>query len=377
MSRSRPRVRTVALVVVLVVALAAVPVAASAQQVGGSVTVPPDTTRTGDISAVGGTVVIEGTLDGDLEGFAGSVLITGTVTGDVEVAAGSVTISGTVEGDVEAAAGSVTVTESGRVGGSLSTGAGEVTVDGTVAGDVAAGADRFSLGPTAEVGGNVRYDAETVDIADSATVGGTVERAERISVDVGLPGVGSIDLGGSVVPGPVGFLLAFLANAVLGAALLLGAPGFARRVTATGTDRPAASAGVGLLTFVGIPVGLVILAITIVGLPLSLAGLLVYVPLLWVGFVYGAILTGTWVLDRAGYDSLWGGLAVGLALPALVSLVGLSWVVDLAYLLVGLGALALSALAVRRGAGPLGGEGGAEPTEPETGGDGTAGGEPA
>ncbi|MEF8906754.1 MAG: polymer-forming cytoskeletal protein [Haloarculaceae archaeon] len=357
-------VRRILPVLVIVIALAVVPATAGAQQVGGSVTIPPGTTQTGDISVVGGTVVVEGTLDGSLDGFAGSVLVTGTVTGDVEVATGSVTISGTVEGDVEAAAGAVTVTESGRVGGSLSAGAGDVSIDGTVAGDVAAGADRFSLGPTARVGGNVRYDAETVEIADGASVGGTTERVDGVDVAVDVPFAGNIDLGDSLVPAPVGFLAAFLANALLGAALLFGAPAFARRVTDTGTARPAASAGAGLATLVGVPVALVVVAITIVGIPLSFAGFLVYIPLLWVGFVYGALLTGTWVLGLAGYDSLWGGLAVGLALPALVSLVGVSWVVDLAYLLLGLGALALSALALRRGDRPLGGEGEHRDDEP-------------
>lgn len=361
--------RRVLLVLVIVAALAAVPATAGAQQVGGSVTVPPDTTQTGDISAVGGTVVVEGTLDGSLNGFAGSVLVTGTVTGDVEVAAGAVTISGTVEGDVEAAAGAVTVTESGRVGGSLSTGAGDVSIDGTVAGDVATGADRFALGSTAQVGGSVRYDAETVEIADGASVGGTTERVDGVDVNIDAPFAGDVDFGDPLVPAPLGLLAAFLANALLGAVLLLGAPGLARRVTGTGTGRPAVSAGVGLAMFVGIPVALVVLAITVVGIPLTVAGLLVYAPLLWVGFVYGALLAGTWLLERAGYDSLWGGLALGLALPALVSLVGPSWVIDLAYLLVGLGALALSALALRRGERSLPGEGGgSEPVEGAAGG---------
>jgi cytoskeletal protein CcmA (bactofilin family) len=345
-----------ALALVVVAAIGAVPAAASAQQVGGSVNVPAGTTQTGDLSVVGGTVVIEGTLDGSLQGLAGSVLVTGTVTGDVEVAAGSVTISGTVEGDVEAAAGAVTLTESGRVGGSLSTGAGDVSIDGTVEGDVSAGADRFTLGPTAQVGGNVRYDANTADIADGATVGGTVERVDDISVDVGVPVFGDVDFGGPVIPPVFGFLLAFLANALLGAVLLLAAPGFSRRVAETGAGRPAVSLGVGLLALVGIPAALVVVAITVVGIPLSIAGLLVFFPVLWVGFVYGAVLTGTWLLGLADYDSLWGGLLVGLTLPALVSLVGLSWVLDLGYLLLGLGAFALAAFGLRRGRSTSGGE---------------------
>jgi len=340
--------RRLAVLVVVVLALAAVPVV-SAQTVesGGTVTIPPDTTREGNISATAGTVIVEGTLDGNLEGFAGSVLITGTVTGDVEAVAGSVTISGTVEGDVEAAAGAVTVSQGGRVGGSLRAGTGSLTVEGTVEGDVEAGAETLTVGETATIGEDLRYDAETVSIADGAAISGTVERVDEVSVDVGLPFGGGFD--GPLFPPGFFAVFGFLVNALLGVALLLAAPGFACRVTDTGTSETRKSAGVGLLALVGIPVGLVVLAVTVVGIPLSIAGFVTYLLVLWVAFVYGALVVGTWLLDRGGYESRWGALAVGLLVPAVASLLPLGWVVTLAYLLVGLGAFALAALALRRG----------------------------
>jgi ABC-type transport system involved in multi-copper enzyme maturation permease subunit len=79
-----------------------------------------------------------------------------------------------------------------------------------------------------------------------------------------------------------------------------------------------------LLALVGIPVALAALAVTIVGIPLSIAGFVTYLLVLWVAFVYGAVVAGTWLLDLGGYESRWGALAVGL------------------------GAFALSALALRR-----------------------------
>jgi len=84
----------------------------------------------------------------------------------------------------------------------------------------------------------------------------------------------------------------------------------------------------------------VVLAVTVVGIPLSIAGLLTYLLVLWVAFVYGALVVGTWLLDRGGYESRWGALAVGL------------------------GAFALAALALRRGEGRDGIAPG-EQTEPE------------
>lgn len=334
---------------VVVLALAATPVA-SAQSVesGGSVTVPPDTTREGNLSTMSGTVVVEGTLDGNLEGVTGSVLITGTVTGDVQTSAGSVTISGTVDGDVEAAAGAVTVGRDGRVGGSLRTGSGSLTIDGAVDGDVEAGAETFTVGETAAIGGDVRYDAETVSIADGATVAGTVEQVDDIAVDAGLPLVGPVDFEGALFPPGLFATFGLLINAVLGAVLLLAAPGFARRVTETGTGDAPKSLGVGLLALVGTPVVLLLLTITVVGIPLALAGFTLYLLVLWAAFVYGAIVAGTWLLDLGGYDSRWGALVVGLLVSTLASLLPIGWVVTLAYVLVGFGAFALSALAVRR-----------------------------
>lgn len=350
--------RTIVLVVV-VLALAATPVA-SAQSVesGGSVTVPPDTTREGNLSTMGGTVVVEGTLDGSLDGLAGSVLITGTVTGDVEASAGSVRISGTVEGDVEVAAGSVTVGRDGRVGGSLRTGTGALTIDGIVEGDVEAGAETLTVGETATIGGNIQYDAETISIADGATVGGTVERVDDIAVDTSLPVVGPVDFEGPLFPPGLFTAFGLLVNAALGAVLLLAAPGFARRVTDTGTDEAPKSLGAGLLALVGIPVALLLLTVTIVGIPLAVAGFLLYLLVLWAAFVYGAIVSGTWLLDLGGYDSRWGALVVGLLVATVASLLPVGWIVTLAYMLVGLGAFALSALALRRtgGGGDMPGE---------------------
>jgi cytoskeletal protein CcmA (bactofilin family) len=350
-----------ALIVVLVLGTA--PAVASAQEVrtGGAVTVPAGTTQTGDITVFGGTVVVQGTLDGDIDGAAGSVLIAGTVTGDVEVAAGSVTVTGTVEGDLDTGAGSVTVAEGGRVGGSLSTGAGEVRIAGAVDGDAEIGTDRLTVAPTARIGGNLRYDAETVQIADGV-VAGTVERVDGLRVDAGPP---FFD-GGSLFSGPAFLVFGFLTNALLGALLLLAAPGFARRIVETGTGQPARSAGAGVLTLIGVPVGLVVLAITVVGLPLSLVGFFVFLPLLWVAFVYGAIVVGSWLLGFADSDSRPGALVVGLAVPTVASLVPFSGLLDLAYLLLGLGAFALSALALRRGDRPLVGGSGREPTDPGT-----------
>lgn len=339
------------LVVVLAVSLlATAPASAQETRSGGTVTVAEGEVHEGDLSVFGGTVVVDGTVDGSLEGMAGSVLITGTVTGDVEMSAGAVTVRGVVEGSVESAAGSVTVAEDARVGGDLEVGAGSLALDGQVGGDVTAGVETLTVGETAQVGGDLTYAAESVSIADGAEIGGTTERRDSLDLNVGagLPVIGG---GGGLLASGLFAVFGLVANLLLGAVVLLAAPRFAERVTETGTTTPAKAGAVGLATLIGVPVVLVAVAITIVGIPLTIAGFLTFLVVLWVAFVYGALVAGTWLLSLGDYESRWVALAVGLAVPALASLLPFGGIVSLVYLLLGLGAFALVALARRRAPG--------------------------
>ncbi|MDS0298561.1 polymer-forming cytoskeletal protein [Halogeometricum sp. S1BR25-6] len=337
---------------------------AQAQQApfGPAVTVAEGETYSGTLEAAAGTVVVAGTVDGDVQALAGNVVVTetGRVTGDVGVAAGSVTIDGTVDGDVRTASGTLLVGSTAVIGGNLEAGAGDVRLAGTVDGDVTVGADSFLVGSTAVVGGSVTYDAETFGVADGASVAGTVTRDENLVTTT--PVVGDPD--GFVLPESVVAAYWLLVNLVLGAVLLLVAPRFAARVTNVGTERTVRSGGVGLLALVGVPVALVLTLLTVVGIPLSIAGFVLFALVLWVTSVYGALVLGTWLLSLTEYESRWAALAVGLLLVALVGFVPFAGgVLQFLVLLVGLGAFALA----------LRGEGG------ETGGDsaGAVGGDEA
>jgi cytoskeletal protein CcmA (bactofilin family) len=343
--------RVGALLLATVLVLSVFPGAALAQQstserVGGTVVVGPGETVDGDLEAVGGTVIVEGTVDGDLEATGGSVVISGRVTGDVEVVGGSITIEGVVDGSVEAAGGSVVVREGARVG-SLDAAAGDVRVAGTVDGNARLAGERVELTPSASIGGNVEHDAEEFVRAPGASVGGSVTRNDDISVSA-TPWTGPVDFpfpAGGGVSLPTGLFAAWglVVNLVLGAVLLLVAPGFSRSVTELGTRRPARSGAFGLLTLVGVPILLVLLLVTVVGIPLSLLGAVVFAVLLWVTFVYGALVAGTWLASLADNENRWGALLVGLLAAAILGFVPvLGGLVQFALLVVGTGAFVLA-----------------------------------
>jgi cytoskeletal protein CcmA (bactofilin family) len=319
--------------------------AQSVQGASGTIVVDEGETVDG-VEGVAGAIIVRGTVDGDLSGAAGSIHVTetGRVDGDVQAAAGTLTIDGTVDGNVEAGVGSFELTDSGRIGGSLDVGGGSVTVDGAVGGDVRAGADSIVIGPNADVGGEFRYDAGTfTQSPDAVVAGGVVEDAD-------LGGDMGVTIGSDFLPTWVGSVYGVLVNLALGAILLLAFPRFSRDVADRVGGDALTSSAVGAGVLIGTPILLVFVALTIIGIPLALVGISVYVAALWIGSVYGRYALGSWILDRLDRPNRWAALLLGVLAVAVIGVVPwLGGLVDLLVLLLGVGALGLGLLDRYRG----------------------------
>ena len=61
-----------------------------------------------------------------------------------------------------------------------------------------------------------------------------------------------------------------------------------------------------------VPIALVVLLISIVGIPLALAGAVLFGLVLWLATVLGALVVGTGLLSLADRRSRWGALALGV-----------------------------------------------------------------
>lgn len=319
--------RTLAIAAALCLVLALVPGLAAAEEVraGDTVVIGEDETVDG-LTAFSGTVIVEGTVDGDLTAFAGDVHVAGTVTGDVNAFAGNVRITGIVDGDVNTASGNVFIGEGATVEGSLSGAAGNFRIDGTIAGNVDAGAGTIALGETAVVDGNLRYGGE-LRRADSARVGGEVIEEPRFVAPM--------------FPEWIGAVYAFFANLVLGVVLLLAMPRFSADVADRAITDPLRSGGVGLLAVIAIPIALFVLMVTIVGIPLAIAGMFAFGLLLWIATVYGRFVVGTWLLGLANTENRWLALLLGLLVIGIVAQIpGLGGLLVLLVTVLGLGAIA-------------------------------------
>jgi cytoskeletal protein CcmA (bactofilin family) len=306
----RSRKGTLALAAALVLALAVVPGLVAAEQRAGSTVVVAEDEELDSLTATGGTVIVRGTVTGDVDAYAGSVVVaeSGVVEGTLRTYAGSLRVEGTVGGNVVAYAGSVVLTESGQVRGSLGAAAGDVTVAGAVRGDVTVGAALVALASSADVGNDVNYDGR-LERAPGATVGGQVRAADDLGLGPAPPTL------------PPGTFLVYgvLSNLLVGGILLYAGEDFSVSVAENAVLEPSSSLFYGLAAVVAIPVGLLALTITLVGLPVAAAVLLALPALGWVAAVLGRFAVGAWLVSFADVDRPVAGLAAGVVLVAVLA----------------------------------------------------------
>ncbi|HUP98670.1 MAG TPA: hypothetical protein VM073_12040 [Usitatibacter sp.] len=332
--------------------------------VGGSVrqAVPVE----GDLIGVGGSVEVAAPVSGDVVVTGGDIRVGAAVAQDVYAAGGNVEIDGTVGRNVRVAGGNVEVHPAGRIEGNLSAFGGTVVVRGPVKGELRAASGDVVL--DAEVGGDVHVAAGTLTLGPNANVGGRVtlrgngdtivDPAARISAGVTREPGGRSETRVRVhrEPSHAGWSWT-IGMMLLAAAIAAVFPAGTRRVGEKLRRDPFVTMFFGFAVLVCAPVAVLMLAITIIGIPVAVALALGYVLLLVVGYAALAVVFGDAVLERVrGVDAArraWRAAAAMIAILAMavvarVPVLGGFFV--FAALLAGVGALVL---ALRREETPL------------------------
>ena len=243
----------------------------------------------------GDLLVPEGDTVGAAVIFDGPATVAGTVTDSLVVFNGRVEITGSVRRDVVVFNGDVVVREGAQIGGNLVTQATPVIEEG------------------AEVAGEQRSIASTTEWED-----------------VGLAG-------------RFAWWLAYsISTLILGLILLLAAPQLDTAVTWAVRERSGASIGIGIATFILLPILAVLLLATIVGIPLGLFILLGIALLYTVGYVAGAHAIGRMLLKqpKSRYVAFLAGWGIVRLLGRIPIVGGLVWMLVTIF---GLGALVTAA----------------------------------
>ncbi len=333
---------------------------------GEFVTVAANETLDDTLLAAGNIVRVDGAVNGDLLAFCRSLEVRGTVKGDLVSFAKRTVVSGTVEGriynfsqslDLDGQLGhsiygwvqSLRLDNRGRVGEGVVVGAGDISLNGEVKRSATIFAGNADVSGT--IGRDLTMAGGSLALTNTAKIGGNlvarVHRLKDVHIAEGAAIAGKRDIQVRVRksrfthPRFYLFQAVWLASAVLvGWLALVLFPGFVQASTRA-VRSVWRSLGLGVAILAGVPVAVLVAAITLVGVPISLMLIAVYLTAIylakiWVGAFLGQMLfkpTG------AGKRDWLLGLLVGLLILTIVGFIPyLGGLVRLVILCLGLGA---------------------------------------
>lgn len=268
-------------------------------------TVYVDGTVTGDVMAAGGQVDVSGPVGADLLVIGGSLSVSGAVTGSARMAGGTIALSGDIGRNVTLGGGTLRIDPAAHIRGNAYLAGGTVSVRGVVDGALQAAGSNIVI--SGSVRGNTVLAGDSITISRGATMGGgvTYYSNNKIVIEDGANVSGPVEQrapgeyrpsAAKVAGGALFFLIwKYLAYLVLLlVAWRLMRPSIAKMRAETSSDFWP-KLGWGIVGMIVIPIGSIIAAITIVGLPLGIIALVLFAVLAFLASVAGILLFGTWL----------------------------------------------------------------------------------
>lgn len=255
----------------------------------------------GDLFVAAGRVSVDAPVSGDAVLGAGSIDVKGRVGDDLRAAGGIVTVTGKVAGEVLIAAGSVAfgpateiegrvrlagrdIAVAGRLAGGLDVYARNLLLLGKVEGPLRLTAEHIEIMPSAHIVGDISYRSpDEIRIHPGARVDGRIAR-EPVSFEFPHRGL--------TFPGFPLWPLITLGLFAAGVLLLLLFPRFTTASLHTIGAAPLKSLGLGTAILFSFPPVILLLVITIVGIPVAFALAALYAIALLTGYLVTAFFIG-------------------------------------------------------------------------------------
>jgi len=322
---------------------------------GGSVVL--NGTVYGDSYVAGGNVSINGTVFGDVLVAGGNVTIGGKVTGNVRAAGGQILIIGSVDKNVTAAGGSVSIQTPAVIGGSVTSVGGNLSLFAPVSKGAVLAGGQVSI--NSAIGSDVRVSSEQLDVMQDATINGRLyywspnqahivpftikdnvsyfktelkpsreqyRTTYNTSVAQFMAGVGLFWV-----------IATFSASLLTGLLLLHFLPTVMDDIRTTLTLHPWKSMAIGLVTLALLPLVIIILLVSVIGIPFAILFAALFFLLILCNQIFIAYAIGQKLIPQKKGFSLF----VGLVVYSVISFLPfIGWIFNCLALFVGLGAFA-------------------------------------
>ncbi len=291
----------------------------------------------GDLWVAGGQVSINEDVAQDLNIGGGEVRVNANVGDDLRIAGGEVRIQSLVKGDLIMGAGEVRVEQGSRISGDLIFGAGDIRLESDVDGDLLGGsgaiyingtisgnvrlleADRISFGPEGEILGNLNYrSSEKLSEEDAKRVKGELNFKE------------SMVKHDSQEKGGLNHLLDKFSFFKLFSLLFVGLiftwllKFYLVQANEHAEKNMLKNLGIGALVFIATPIAALLLAATVIGLPLAFIAFVSWGLLIYFAKFIASIFIGSKIIKinkKSSFMRIYGALALGGFIFVLLSLV--------------------------------------------------------
>lgn len=305
--------------------------------IGTSVFVGGGNSVSDDALIVGVDVNVVSTIKQDLRIVGWSTFFSGTVGKDMAVVSNNVRLlpASTVMGDFLSASGRVVL--DGEVKRNVKIVAGEVELNDKVGGNVDITADHVVLGPNALITGNLVY---------SSSNPATVQEGAKVLGETQYKKIETSSRAQKILPTLWGtWMLINLIVLLLSALILHGVlRDVSVRFVTTAIKHFGWSFVRGFLLFVAAPVAILLSFLTFVGIPFGILGIALYVVFLIIATVYAPIMIGSIIyrltVKQEAITVNWKTILLGVAVVAAASYVPyLGTVLKFVFILVSLGSV--------------------------------------
>lgn len=303
-----------------------------------------DGTINGDAYIAGGQVDVNGAIKGDLLVVGGEVNVRGEVMQNIRAVGGTILIEGTVGRNVSIVGGSLTLGKNAKINGNAALAGGDVSLGSDVAGSVIGAIGNLQVFRDTQVKGNLTYWSDSeAQIANEASISGVVSYNQTNIQDRFN---NSQQRAQKAVNGFGVFmkLISFVSVLVVGILLTRFMPVFSSKTAELVGTRFWKTMSSGFIIIVAMPVLIVLLLLTLIGIPFAFFASIVYIGLIYfskffVAMALGKHLSQVW---KSNLSVSWQ-FVVGIAIFYLLGMIPvIGFFVKLVFLFAGVGALFLT-----------------------------------
>lgn len=284
----------------------------------------------GDVFVASQTIKVTGIINGNLHMGANTIYLGGTVKGNVYAGAQNILVSNAnIGGSLIAGAATVNTDKSTFIGGSVITGASSLSIDSQIGRSVYAWTNNLTTGSDAKIKGSI-YDTKMNKARTNINMNDATKQIPAVLNSLKF-GFTIISFLGALI---IGFLyLQFFGKHFSGTSKLI-------------SNSFLKSLGIGFLVSISFIPGMIILFITIIGIPVAGVAVLMLILYWYLSKIVVGAALGNWISEKFKWKtSTYGAFAIGLfAFYILKMIPFVGFLTGLIVFWTGLGALTLQML---------------------------------